>query len=112
MTFTSFLMILLAVYIFYYLIVILLDVKPDGKKLAIQNSQVDFVCTPVQNPAKITLDETLQKYMPKAEEEPDDIEKGDQKEVQETSLQSMMRMETWSEVEPEEFSGEELSQML
>lgn len=112
MTFSFYLILLVAAYFFYYLIVITLDTRPSKKSFSVQNSSVDFVFTPAENPTRITLDGSLKKYMPIAEDEIATPEYESKSQGDVASLQDLMRMETYSDIAPEEIDGEELSRLM
>jgi len=112
MTFSSFLIILSATYLFYYFIVIVLDKMPAKKSLSAQSSNVDFVFAPTEKPVKIFVDESIKKYMPVVEDEAESEAPEVKQPVEVESLQDLMRMETYSDVAPEEIDGEELAGLM
>lgn len=111
MTFTSFLIILLAAYLFYYVIIIALDKMPSGKNMA-QNGNVDFVFAPAERPAKIIMDESLKKYLPVTEDDNEAPVSGTKDPIDADCLQELMRMETYSDIAPEEIDGETLAGLM
>lgn len=112
MTFSFYLILLLAAYFFYYLVVIALDKIPAKKGFSTTSSSVDFVFTQAENPTRIMLDESLRKYMPLVEDEPETLASESTPQEDAEYLQDLMRMETYSDIAPEEIDGEELAMLM
>lgn len=111
MAFSSFLIVLFTAYFFYYAIVFTLDKISTTKPVSV-SSNVGFVVAPAPTPAKVSIDESFQKYMPVIEEQDAEDNSDSEADHVENNLQAMIRMETFTDVEPEEIDGEELMGLM
>lgn len=119
MTFSTFFMILLLAYVFYYVLIILSDTLPaKAHRSASVNGQQDFVLSAagLQPPATpVKVEEDISAYMPQVDTgEDNEPEEDEDAENNTDSLQDAMRMESYSDEDREvvEVDEEELKWMI
>lgn len=118
MTSTTFFLMLLLAYVFYYVLMLVLDIIPAKSRIASASGKQDFLVSganPHQAIVPVKVEQDISDYMPQVDTgEDNEPEEKEDEENNSDSLQDAMRMESYSDEAREvvEVDEEELKWMI